>query len=212
VRLLRGTVFMLGVAAQAFTQDSGAPALEKLGPGVTAPTIRKKVEPEYSEEARKARYEGRVSMAIVVRSDGKIGDVQVIRPLGKGLDEQAIKAVRKWRFNPAMKEGQPVAVQVVVEMNFSLFNGPRLPAALAAALANPSEPAVTIKFKVNGSGMVLPSSIVVENAESLELINQIKVQVRDWQFKPVAGGMPLPANLEFRIDPKKLVASGSKAQ
>jgi TonB family protein len=212
MRKVAGIGLFVAIGVHAFSQVPGAPALESIGPCVSPPTVRKKIEPEYSEEARKARHQGKVLMAIVVRADGKVGDVQMIRALGRGLDEQAIKAVKKWRFNPAMKEGKPVAVKITVEMNFSLFTGPKLPAALAASLANSSEQAVTVRFSVNGNGVVIPSSIEVENADSSETIDSIKDQVKQWQFKPVAGGMPFPTNLEFRINPKKLTASSGKAQ
>lgn len=89
--------------------------------GVTAPTLIYKTEPEYSEEARKAKYQGTVVLACIVGADGKPRSLRVQRSLGMGLDEKALEAVREWKFNPAEKDGKPVAVAVNVEVEFRLF-------------------------------------------------------------------------------------------
>ena len=93
----------------------------RVGGGVSAPRVLYSPDPEYSDEARKAKYQGTVVLWIIVGPDGRTRDVRVQRTLGLGLDEKAIEAVRKWRFEPAMKNGQPVAVQVNVEVNFRLY-------------------------------------------------------------------------------------------
>lgn len=92
-----------------------------IGGGVTMPTIKSKVEPEYSEEARKAKWQGTVELQIIVDADGKPEDIKVVKQLGLGLDQKAIEAVSKWRFNPAMKDGKPVPVYAQVEVNFRLL-------------------------------------------------------------------------------------------
>jgi TonB family protein len=58
---------------------------------------------------------------MVVDQRGAPQQVRVTRKLGMGLDEKAIEAVRKWKFEPAMKDGKPVAVQISVEVNFRLY-------------------------------------------------------------------------------------------
>lgn len=93
----------------------------RVGGGVSAPVPLYKVEPEYSEEARKAKYQGTVILSIVIDEQGRPRDIRVIRPLGLGLDEKAIEAVSKWRFRPGYKDGKPVAVQAQVEVNFRLL-------------------------------------------------------------------------------------------
>jgi TonB family protein len=93
----------------------------RVGGGVSAPSVLFKVEPEYSEEARKAKFQGTVVLSIVVDPSGKARDIKVIRPLGLGLDEKAIEAVSKWRFKPGQKDGAPVPVQATVEVNFRLL-------------------------------------------------------------------------------------------
>jgi len=89
--------------------------------GVTAPTLIYKTEPEYSEEARKAKYQGTVILACIVGADGKPRSLRVQHSLGMGLDEKALEAVREWKFSPAEKDGKPVAVAVNVEVQFRLF-------------------------------------------------------------------------------------------
>jgi protein TonB len=93
----------------------------RIGGDVSQPVLLVKVEPEYSEEARKAKYSGTVLLSIIVDATGMPRDIKVIRPLGLGLDEKAVEAVSKWRFKPAMKNGHPVAVQANVEVNFRLL-------------------------------------------------------------------------------------------
>ncbi len=93
----------------------------RVGNGVSAPRLIKKVEPEYSEEARKAKYQGTVVLAVQVWEDGRAHNVRVVRSLGLGLDEKAIEAVREWRFVPGRKENQPVKVTATIEVNFRLL-------------------------------------------------------------------------------------------
>jgi len=93
----------------------------RVGGGVSAPVVLYKVDPEYSEEARKAKYSGTVVLQLVVDAGGKARDIRVVRSLGLGLDEKAIEAVNKWKFRPGVKNGQPVAVQATIEVNFRLL-------------------------------------------------------------------------------------------
>ena len=93
----------------------------RVGGGVTAPRVIEDPSPEYSDEARKAKFEGTVILWLIVDSYGKPRDVKIARSLGMGLDEKALEAVRLWKFKPAMKDGSPVAVEVNVEVNFHLY-------------------------------------------------------------------------------------------
>jgi len=93
----------------------------RVGEGVSAPRVLYDPDPEYSQEARQAKYQGTVVLWVVIGPDGLAHDVRVSRSLGMGLDEKAVDAVRKWRFQPAEKDGHPVAVQVNVEVNFRLY-------------------------------------------------------------------------------------------
>jgi len=93
----------------------------RVGGGVSAPQVLYKVDPEYSEEARKAKYSGTVVLQLIVDATGKARDIKVVRSLGLGLDEKAIEAVNKWKFRPGVRNGQPVAVMATIEVNFRLL-------------------------------------------------------------------------------------------
>jgi len=93
----------------------------RVGGGVSAPRPVFTPDPEYSEEARKAKYQGTCVLWMIVGPDGKPRDIKVARTLGLGLDEKAIEAVKQWKFEPAMKDGKPVAVQINVEVSFRLY-------------------------------------------------------------------------------------------
>ncbi len=92
----------------------------EVGGGVTPPTILFRVDPIYSEEARKALSQGTVVLEAIVRKDGTIDILRVVRSLGFGLDESAIKALRLWKFRPAMRNGVPVDVALNIEINFQI--------------------------------------------------------------------------------------------
>ena len=91
------------------------------GPQMVPPKAITNPDPDYSPEARKVKYEGTVLVRVVIDESGATRDLQVNRPLGLGLDEMAIAAIRTWTFEPARKDGQPVAVSVVVEVTFRLY-------------------------------------------------------------------------------------------
>lgn len=96
-------------------------AVYRPGNGVSAPHALYDPDPEYSDEARRAKYQGNVILSLVVDASGHVRDIRVARSVGMGLDEKAIEAVQKWKFAPGMKDGRPVAVQVSVEVNFRLY-------------------------------------------------------------------------------------------
>jgi len=93
----------------------------RVGGGVSAPRAIDTPDPEYSEEARKAKYQGTVVLWLIVDPSGHPKDIRTSRSLGMGLDQKAIEAVKRWKFEPAMKDGRPVAVQINVEVNFHLY-------------------------------------------------------------------------------------------
>jgi TonB family protein len=93
----------------------------RVGGGVTAPVLLYKKEPEYSEEARKAKYQGTVLLYIEVDPSGKATNIRVQKSLGLGLDEKAMEAVKQWKFKPGYKDGKPVTVAATIEVNFRLL-------------------------------------------------------------------------------------------
>ncbi len=95
--------------------------LRRIGGGVSAPVILFQPEPEFSEEARKAKVAGNVLVYLQVDTNGHPAHVRVLRGIGLGLDEKAMEAVRQYKFKPAMENGHPVAVEMNVEVNFTIF-------------------------------------------------------------------------------------------
>jgi TonB family protein len=78
-------------------------------------------EPSFSEDARVAKYQGVTVLSVIVDPTGTTTDVAIVTPVGLGLDEKAVEAVRSWKFAPATKDGQPVAVAIMVEVDFHLY-------------------------------------------------------------------------------------------
>jgi len=93
----------------------------RVGKGTSAPRPIYDPEPEFSEEARKAKYQGVCTLEVVVDATGRPTNIRVVGSLGMGLDEKAIEAVKTWRFEPAMRDGHPVAVAVNLEVDFHLY-------------------------------------------------------------------------------------------
>ena len=92
----------------------------KPGDGVTLPEVVKEAKPVYTPGAMQRRVQGSVFMAVVVLENGTVGDVTISKSLDEELDQEAIKAMKQWEFKPGTREGKPAAVQVEVEMTFTL--------------------------------------------------------------------------------------------
>jgi protein TonB len=95
--------------------------LKRIGGGVSSPELIYKVDPEFSEEARKAKFMGIVLVNLIVDQNGQPQNVHVLRGVGMGLDEKAVEAVKQYRFKAAREAGKPVAVELNVEVNFQIF-------------------------------------------------------------------------------------------
>jgi TonB family protein len=199
-------LFLAASAAQeppATSPAATSPAETKpyrIGGGVTAPSVIYKVEPEYSEEARQARFEGTVIVYVVVDETGNPRGLKVIRPLGLGLDEKAIEAVQQWKFKPGMKAGRPVAVQATIEVNFRLYRGWRIVSISFETPDGVSRPvltrqklppvptggraSVTLSFDVDERGN--PTHFRVKESSDEKLEGELLAAVRDWVFTPGA--------------------------
>jgi TonB family protein len=101
--------------------DFTSGGMTRIGHGVSPPRAIYSPEPQFAEPARAAKYEGVLTLMLVVEKDGLPTHVHVVRPLGCGLDLKGVQAVRNWRFRPAEKDGQPVRVEIAVEVNFHLY-------------------------------------------------------------------------------------------
>jgi len=107
----------LMVSSYAFAQDQ---TVHRPGQGVTNPVLIKEVKPRYTEGAMRRKVEGTVELTAVVKKDGSVGDLEVVRSLDSELDEQAKQAAAEWKFKPGTKDGEPVNVQVHLELTFHL--------------------------------------------------------------------------------------------
>jgi protein TonB len=92
-----------------------------IGGGVRPPSVLYSVDPEFSEEARKAKFSGNVLVDLIVDENGLPSHVRVARGVGMGLDEKAVEAVRQYKFKPATKDGKPVKVELSIDVNFQIF-------------------------------------------------------------------------------------------
>jgi TonB family protein len=118
----RRSGFGMGIGGATVVGSGGGygGGLMSVGGGVSAPHVIHSVDPEFTEEARQSNYQGTVSIQLVVDSQGYPQDIRVARHLGMGLDQKAVEAVRQYRFRPAMYQGHPVSVQMVIEVDFHL--------------------------------------------------------------------------------------------
>jgi TonB family protein len=91
------------------------------GNGVTLPVVIRQIEPEFSDEARKAKHSGTVILRTDIDATGHPRNIRVVRSLGMGLDERAVNALMQWLFKPGTKDGKPVAVSAEVQVGFHLL-------------------------------------------------------------------------------------------
>jgi protein TonB len=91
------------------------------GGGVSNPVLVYAPDPEFSDEARRAKYQGVCVVGLIVDAQGNPQRVRVVRPLGMGLDEKAVEAVRQYKFKPAVYQGHPVPVEINIEVNFRIY-------------------------------------------------------------------------------------------
>jgi TonB family protein len=128
-------VALVEVDALREIKPEGEPVPDPLGPdvsrtcdpGVRLPTVVKEQRPNYTREALGAGIQGAVWVEAVVAIDGKVSKVRVVRSIDRrrGLDNEAVAAAKRWRFNPGTKNGQPVAMAVIIELSFRIKGKPR---------------------------------------------------------------------------------------
>jgi len=177
--------------------------------GVSAPVAIYKIEPVYTEEARKAKFQGAVGLSITVDERGLPRNFKVVKPMGVGLDEKAIEAVQQWRFKPAQLNGKPVAVLAAVEVNFRLLSRAQRSARLNFALqpgttrpelthgevpgdpATPGDQFLRIRIQVDEEGK-LRNSTVLESTDD-DWAKKTLAELRSWRFRPATtNGSPVP--------------------
>jgi protein TonB len=89
-------------------------------PDMTRPQIVSRVQPQYTELARRARLQGTAIVEAVIDEEGRVRDVRILKSLGMGLDRAALDAVAQWRFTPATLNGRPIKVLYTLTVNFAV--------------------------------------------------------------------------------------------
>jgi TonB family protein len=190
-----------------------------IGGNISPPQVVTKVEPQYSEEARRAGYEGKVVVSVVVDPSGRARDLKVLRPLGLGLDEAALAAVREWTFQPGTKDGQPVPVQATIEVNFRLLDkagsggwhldnitfrppyGAERPHLAGNKFPKPSEGVhafVVVSFEVDEHGK--PVNLHADKSSDEQWESKMVDAVKGWRFEPgMKDGAPVVVPCTVRI-------------
>jgi TonB family protein len=187
----------------------------------TAPSVISRRDPEFSDEARRARVQATVVLNITVGEDGKAREVQVAKGAGFGLDEKAVEAIDMWLFRPATKDGNAVAIQAQVEMNFRLlvkepedhsgqlarlnFNLPpgaaRPELILGKLPGNPAaegDQALRFRLQVDTGGTVKNITVLATTDPVWE--KETIATLQSWRFRPAQqNGSPLPAEGIFEL-------------
>jgi TonB family protein len=171
----------------------------RAGGGVTAPVLLFKREPEYTEEARKAKYQGTVLLYVEVDPSGKATNIRVQHSLGLGLDEKAIEAVRQWKFKPGTKDGSPVPVTANIEVNFRLLDDPATgvsPATPQPLWADRTIKSITVSGLSDQARADLLSQLPVHEGDTLSFESLLNINrvVREFDGHLVALRMPVGAN------------------
>jgi TonB family protein len=118
MKIVPGVPSPVNGAEASSPQQAQSGTVFRVGSGVTPPRVILQREPVFDEDARKAGYGGTVTLMLVVSQKGVPTDIRVAEPLGHGLDAKAVEAVQSWRFAPSKKDGEPVAVEIAVEIQF----------------------------------------------------------------------------------------------
>jgi TonB family protein len=206
-------IMLLAVAADAQTPNRAA--IYRVGNGVSAPVPINQNQPEYSAEARVARLEGAVALSLVVGADGHPSDIRVRKSVGMGLDENAVLAVSAWRFKPAMKGDQPVAVESTIEVSFHLYANSDWHLNRAAFQTEPgvSMPTVirapypemtqgpgyaTFRLEVQIDERGVPREVKILSSSEPTLDDEVIRLIREWRFHAAEkAGQPVAVTAEF---------------
>jgi TonB family protein len=201
------------LAAAALMQAQEPPTSNRASPHVLS-----KTEPEYTEEARRARVNAVVTLKIIVRADGTVGDVVVARGAGFGLDENAIECVRTWQFAPGMKDGKAVPVPATIDvnfriarrdnegqhasLNFTLAAGSGRPQLVKGAIPpNPSSaPSQRFRISLTVDSNGVPENLAVIDATDPKWADRALRDLKGWRFVPAsANGQAVAAQGIFEL-------------
>jgi len=182
--------------------------LRHIGGGVTPPKVVYQVSPQFSEQARAAKFSGVVLVNIIVDAHGLPQNVHVLRGVGMGLDESAMEAVTQYRFEPAMLGDKPVPVELNVEVNFQIFKDPKIlhsvPLELTdTARQNKASGTILVAFIVDTEGN--PQNVHVLHGVGMGMDFEAVKAVHQYKFEPfVENGQPVakPTTLQLKFDAK----------
>jgi len=205
------SLLLVGFRLQA--QTPPAPGPVRPSPAVSPPRVVDKVEPEYTDEARRAWVNAIVLLYVEVRADATPANIRVVRSAGFGLDEMAIEAVNSWRFAAGVKEGKPVTVAATIEVNFHLMvkghesQHARLNFTLPAGAARPelmkgkipdnsgagTDERIQIGLTVRQDGK--PENLMILKSTNENWARHVLHELKGWRFRPATlnGG---PAKVE----------------
>lgn len=190
----------------------------RIGPDMDPPLVLHRAGAEYSDEARAARLQGSVLVSAVIGEDGRPRALRVVKPLGLGLDEKALAAAANWDFLPALKTGQPVAVECTFDIGFHLqadpgdwsvaslaFSGPqgaRTPVLLTAQYRPiagiPERAEFRLSFDVDADGH--PINIHVDNSSDPKDDDEVIALIREWRFQAaLASGSAIQSHAEIDL-------------
>lgn len=186
--------------------------------GVTPPRLLVDVNPKFTNKARKAKLSGTVEVGLMVDEQGVPRDVVVQKGLGMGLDEEAIKAVRQYRFFPAMKDGVPVKVALTIKVDFQIFSQstPSADAITPPRLLHSENPKFTPearKAKLTGDVIVsltvdeqgIPQDVAVEKGLGMGLDEAAVEAIRQYRFSPaVKDGVPIKVTMKIVVNFKRI--------
>jgi TonB family protein len=206
---------------------SGPLEAQQLDPGITPPRVIFRVEPQYSDTARAAGIEGTVTLDVVVRKDGTGDVVGTKKSLGYGLDENAELAMHHWQFQPAVKDGSAVDVEVDIEVYFRLSSNPTNSAGMAVTprlgevntpprVLSRIPPRYSQYARDNGIAGTVVLEVTVRADGIPEVIRVVKSvgsgldaaaidAINQWRFRPATrDGRPVDVslNLEVAFDPR----------
>jgi TonB family protein len=187
----------------------------RVGNGVSPPVLISKIEPQYTEEARRAKYEGTAVLYAQIEPSGQATHIKMIKSLGLGLDQKAMEAVATWKFQPGTKAGAPVTVEATVEVNFRLLGsgwtiarsdfstGAGASKPLLRSVASPpkcksSAWKVTLSLTVGPDGRV--SKVQVTETPKSSLNGSVADSVKTWTFDPaMLAGAPQTATGQIDV-------------
>lgn len=195
-------------AAATPAPDSTTAPLRRIGGGVSSPNLLHYVPPQFSEQARAAKFGGVVMVTLIVDAHGMPQDVHVLRGVGMGLDEKAVEAVKQYTFRPAMENAKPVAVRLNVQVNFQILDPPKVlhsvPLELSPeAIQSRASGAIQVAFIVDKDGNA--QNVHVTRGVGMGMDGRAVEAIKQYKFEPyLKDGQPIAqaTTLELKFDAK----------